>query len=356
MMGLALIDWWAADLRSLAETARHLLALGREHNLPDGETRGHFDLGLACYQQNDLAGAEAEFAAVAQQPHAVYPLVYVHSSLALAATYQAQGRADEARTVVESAVAYALAGNNTELLADSRALAAQLALVQGRAAEAVQWAATQYDRFRRGPPTKFRETGVTLAQVLLADPTAANLARAAGLLAQLREFTEQIHATRFLVEVLALEALLHDLRQEPAAARAALTRAVALAEPGGLIRVFVDLGLRLAGLLRQLRAGGTSPAYLDRVLAAFPPVDPAGALAPDQSGLIEPLSERELEVLTLLGERLTNKEIAHALGISPLTVKRHTVNIYQKLLAGGRREAVAKAVALGLLPDPPTRR
>jgi RNA polymerase sigma factor (sigma-70 family) len=64
---------------------------------------------------------------------------------------------------------------------------------------------------------------------------------------------------------------------------------------------------------------------------------------------IEPLTEREREVLALLAQRLSNKEIAQALVISPQTVKRHATNLYQKLQAGGRREAVAKATRLGLL-------
>ena len=69
----------------------------------------------------------------------------------------------------------------------------------------------------------------------------------------------------------------------------------------------------------------------------------------ERAELIEPLTERELEVLALLAQRLSHKEIAQALFISPQTVKRHTNNIYQKLQVQRRREAVAKATRLGLL-------
>ena len=72
--------------------------------------------------------------------------------------------------------------------------------------------------------------------------------------------------------------------------------------------------------------------------------------ADEQVELFEPLTSRELEVLQLLGQRLTNKEIGLRLNISPLTVKRHTVNIYKKLDVGGRRRAVIKARAIDLLP------
>jgi LuxR family maltose regulon positive regulatory protein len=70
----------------------------------------------------------------------------------------------------------------------------------------------------------------------------------------------------------------------------------------------------------------------------------------EQASYLDPLTPRELEVLPLLGERLTNREIGVRLGISMLTVKRHTINIYKKLDVGGRREAVAKARGIGLLP------
>jgi DNA-binding NarL/FixJ family response regulator len=104
----------------------------------------------------------------------------------------------------------------------------------------------------------------------------------------------------------------------------------------------------LAALLHRLAPPGVAPEYLSKLLVAFREVviPPQGA---GQPGLIEPLSARELEVLALLGERLSNKEIAQALTISSQTVKKHANNIYQKLQAAGRREAVAKAIRLGLL-------
>jgi LuxR family maltose regulon positive regulatory protein len=188
-----------------------------------------------------------------------------------------------------------------------------------------------------------------LVEILLAQGTPESLQEASRLLERLHESVLTTHNTRFLIETLALQALLHDARREHSAALETLKQAVALAEPGGVIRVFADLGPKMAALLHQLAAQWATTGFVAWLLDAFP-VEQGPVSVPRQGGLIEPLSERELEVLAWLAKRLSNKEIARELSISPMTVKRHTVNIYQKLLVGSRREAVASAVVLGILP------
>ena len=110
----------------------------------------------------------------------------------------------------------------------------------------------------------------------------------------------------------------------------------------------------MARLLRKALAGGASPGYLQRLLAAFPATDP-GRAAPTVSPapgsrLAEPLSRRELEVLPLIAEGLTNQEIADRLFLSLHTVKAHARTIYAKLGVSSRTQAAAKGRALGLLP------
>lgn len=156
---------------------------------------------------------------------------------------------------------------------------------------------------------------------------------------------EAIHNVRFLIEVLAIEALHFAALGDEAAAVAALGRSLALAEPSGFIRLYVDLGPRMGELLGRLRAMTSKTSYVSRILAVF------GGSAPvaGQGGLIEPLTERELQVLALLAGRYSNKEIARELYIAPATVKRHTINIYQKLSVESRRDAVEAARALGII-------
>ncbi len=324
-------------------------------SLSDSETRAYYYLGCAHYQQNDLAAAEKYFAAAVDRRYKAYSLIFTQSVFGLAAVYQARGQASQALAASESAASYALEVKNLAMLADARAFDAHLALLQGEQAAARQWAA-QCDRsFRSSPMPMFYASPFTLVEVLLTEETPASLEEAMHLLARLREHVQSTHNTRFLIEALALQALLHDARHEQSAALDVLEQAIALAEPGGLIRVFVDRGPRMAALLQQLAAQRARSEFSARLLAAFP-VTSSPASAPHQPSLIEPLSERELEVLALLAQRLTNKEIARSLSISPMTVKRHSSNIYQKLAVGGRREAVAKGVALGLVSVAPTPR
>jgi LuxR family maltose regulon positive regulatory protein len=169
--------------------------------------------------------------------------------------------------------------------------------------------------------------------------------------------------TRYLTTVFALEALINDRQGDRSAAFDCLRQALELGEPGRLVRVFVDLGPGMSRLLTQFvqRYGPTE--YRRQLLAAFaadaaalsPAATPASiqSVGGQESGLIEPLSRRELDVLWLLSRRLTDKEIAHELSISTQTVKRHAANIYEKLDVGNRRDAVVRATTLGLLSGSP---
>ncbi len=172
---------------------------------------------------------------------------------------------------------------------------------------------------------------------------------------KLREFVETTHNTRYLIEVLALQALLQERQGQRQSALELLEQAVVLAEPGGFIRLFVDLGPPLDQLLDRLRwqegaKGSVAVDYVTQILNAFEAK--AGGQTADatsSSPLVDPLTPRELQVLALLGRHLTNKEIAAELVISTGTVKTHTLNIYRKLGVRKRREAVARAQELNIL-------
>ncbi len=155
-------------------------------------------------------------------------------------------------------------------------------------------------------------------------------------------------------------ALVFSVQGETDQAFVHLEKALSIGEPEGYIRIFVDEGPPMARLLYQALSRDTAghdtvTGYARRLLAAFPDLEPEQAVPPNaqppESDLIEPLSERELEVLALLAEGLTNREIASRLYLALNTVKAHTRNIYGKLGVHSRTQAVARARTLGLLPS-----
>jgi LuxR family maltose regulon positive regulatory protein len=191
---------------------------------------------------------------------------------------------------------------------------------------------------------------VALARLLSAQERREEASR---LLQRLLEATEAGGRVSRTIEVLNLQALVAHAGDEPTEAIASLERALSLAEPGGYVRIFVDEGPPMARLLNHALRRGILPDYVGRLLGAFPVVEPektAPSSKVPQSELIEPLSERELDVLQLIAEGLTNREIAARLFLSVNTVKVHSRNIYGKLGAHNRTEAAAKAQALGILP------
>ena len=153
-----------------------------------------------------------------------------------------------------------------------------------------------------------------------------------------------------MIEVLAVQALLYQAEGDAQAARGALQQALDLAEPGGFIRTFVDLGAPLQRLLAALVSEPTASPYAAKILAAFPqPSSPATARRQANAALLSPLTPRELEVLALLDKRYTDSEIATELVISAETVHSHVQHIGDKLAVRGRREIVQAAKDQGLL-------
>jgi LuxR family maltose regulon positive regulatory protein len=137
-----------------------------------------------------------------------------------------------------------------------------------------------------------------------------------------------------------------------------LERALTLAEPEGYTRIFLDEGMPMARLLYRAAQRGIMPEYTGRLLGAFDAISSDQADATirrpttkprDSSPVVEPLTHRETEVLQLIAEGLSNREIAQRLFISLSTVKRHNANIYGKLAVNNRTQAVARARHLGLL-------
>jgi LuxR family maltose regulon positive regulatory protein len=157
---------------------------------------------------------------------------------------------------------------------------------------------------------------------------------------------EALQRTDSAIKALVLIALAHAQEQNLDRALAALAQALALARPGRYVRTFVDRGQPMTSLLRQALAQGIAVDDVKRLLAAFAPDTAPPAEHP---AFVEPLSEREQEVLRLLATHLTSAEIGQTLYISANTVRFHTKNIYAKLDVHTRGDAVRQAQELGLI-------
>lgn len=247
------------------------------------------------------------------------------------------------------------------------ALKAQAWIGQGRLREAERWAReegvtidgaiTYLREFEHMTLARLRIAQYKAQQTKEAQQTRESIQHALALLTRLRTAAEKGGRRGSVIELLLLQALAHVAQQDRAAALAALEQALLLAEPEEYVRTFLDEGPVMVALLRQALEQKIRPVYVRRLLArvdaeaAQAPDEPPSADQPPQANqsLVEPLSERELEVLELVAQGLSNREIAERLFIALNTVKGHNRVIFGKLQVQRRTEAVAVAQELGLV-------
>lgn len=367
-----MLQWVAADLDAMLRTTVELRSLAEELRLAEMRAWAHYFAGSIYYQWGELDKAEEALHKVVGQPSIVTATAYANAVCGLALTYQAQARADDARSLTASAMEY-LASTNNRMYVVVEALAVELALRQGDMRYATQWAIRAAKPFPLTPAYAPLALPLTRLKVLLALNQAAARKEALLRLVEARDFYRSIHNVRFLIETLALLAWLYAAEKNNDAATEALTEAVLLAQPGALVRVFADIGPDLLPALQMLRERNVAPAFVSQVIAAMrrehegvqkergvnamqstaaipAPTPEPQSIANVAGALPELLTPRELDVLILLAQRITNREISRALGISTNTVKQHIGNLLGKLEVADRRQAIVRATELGILP------
>jgi LuxR family maltose regulon positive regulatory protein len=163
---------------------------------------------------------------------------------------------------------------------------------------------------------------------------------------QLIIFAEKLGRVGSLIETLNLRALVYQAKNDQSQALFSLQRSLKLAEPEGYVRTFIDEGKAMESLLRLAQTWEISSSYISQLLGVF---QETASPSPPSTQLIDPLSDREIEVLHLIVNGLSNREIAEELVVAVSTIKTHVNHIYRKLEVNSRTQAVAKSQQLGLL-------
>ena len=227
------------------------------------------------------------------------------------------------------------------------ALKARIYLKQGQPDKARAWAAERGLSLADEVSYLHEFEHLTLARLEIGNPLVN------ALLTRLLQVAEEQKRLGSVLEIVLVQALAYEAQGNRPQALAALKRALSLAEPEGYVRIFVDEGESMQLLIeRQLRnRDHPLSGYADKLLSAFtqPVAAPKSAIVHQKSDMIEPLSERELEVLKLLRSELSGPEIARELMVSLNTMRTHTKSIYNKLGVNNRRMAIRRAEELSLL-------
>jgi LuxR family maltose regulon positive regulatory protein len=319
---------------------RWALDLSPSTALVRGSADMHVALAGVLTERDDLAGAAEQLAAAARLgEHRGLPQNPYRSRVAEARLLEAQGDTNAALALLDEAERR-YDGDYSPEVAPVSAVRARLRIRRGELGEAESWARGR-QLSTDDLPTYLREyEHLTLARLLLARRDAA----AGGLLERLRTSAEDGARLGSVLEILVLQALAAAARGETPAALDALRQAVALAEPAGAVRVVTDEGPPVVALLRTLTKQDPAAGYARRLLTA----GTGDTTTP--TVLVDPLSDRELDVLRLLGSDLDGPDIARELSVSLNTMRTHTKSIYAKLGVNTRRTAVRRAHELGVFP------
>jgi LuxR family maltose regulon positive regulatory protein len=341
MATIGLADMQVAEnqLHAAAETFQRVLQLLGDPPLPVA-CEAHRVLAQINYEWNDLEVAERHGRQSLHLARQYGPGIdrFVICEMFLAQLKLAKGDLAGATVLLAQASQSARQGNFVHRIPEVAAVQVLVLLRRDNLAAAAGLAETH-------------DLPISRARVHLAQ---GDTSAALAVLEPLRQQMEAKGWADELLKVMVLQAVAYHAHSDMDAAVHLLGDALALAEPGGFIRLFVDEGPPMARLLNEAAARGIAPDYIQQLLAAFSPVGPSrplsGRVDGPRSALVEPLSERELKVLQHIAEGLSNQQIASRLYLSLNTVKVHSRNIYDKLDVHNRTQAVARARALGFLP------
>jgi LuxR family maltose regulon positive regulatory protein len=339
-IGLASIQEADNELYQATETYRRVLEwVGDKPQQIISEA--HLGLARIFYEWNDLDSAEHHAQQSIQLARQYESIIdrFVFGELFLARLKLAQGDVDTAVALLAKTDESVRQHNFVHRMAEVAAVQVLAFVRQGNLAAAAELALSNKLPLSQARVHLFQGNPLETLEIL-------------------QSFRQQVEAIGWKDEQLRaviLQAVAYQAAGETDQALPLLGEALASAEPGGFIRIFLDEGEPMAQLLSKAADRGVMPSYVEKLLAAFEAekqkIGASSSLPPVTTvqSLIEPLSQRELEVLQLIAQGLSNHEISNRLFLALDTVKGHNRRIFEKLQVQRRTEAVARARELGLL-------
>ncbi|HXD09074.1 MAG TPA: LuxR C-terminal-related transcriptional regulator [Anaerolineales bacterium] len=331
-------------LRQAAQQFEEVLQLAHVWHVPNIPVTGHalIGLGRVRYEWNELETAMHNVQTGLERGQQAGNMdVLLRGYHARAHILQAQGDIEGALTALDEADAVADKMGVAQVKNWISAWRAQAWLARGETEAALDWASHLV-----GPTHEavFPSVQIALAKVWLSQ---RETDKALALLDRALQSTQAVGRLGNAIHILAVQAVAYHAQGQPDQAFATLEHALELAEPEGYVRVFVDEGVPMVRLLRRMMTRSPASEYVRRLLEALG--ESATTEMPIINKLVESLSQRELEVLRLIVEGATNKEIADELVLTINTVKRHISNIFGKLHVSNRAQAIARAREQNLL-------
>jgi LuxR family maltose regulon positive regulatory protein len=339
-------------LRRAAGLCRQTIKNHLDEYSPPLPTLGHVygNLARILYEWNDLTAAMAYLEpGILLGEQTQFPTSFRFRANFLNWIRQVRGEREDL-AVLSPTISAIIDRDQADFInADFTAWRVRYWLAQGNREAAEEWATTyQEGRMMHAPWRPYGD--LALARVMVARQQEREGLK---ILAPICSEARQVGGIGWLIEALILNALAFQALDETDQAISSLAEALSLAEPEGYIRSFVDEGESMKRLLCQAMQKHIHPEYITQLLNAFlPPLTKSTIKDSDRMvlQLFEPLSDREVEILVLISDGLSNREIAQQLYLSLSTVKVHTHNIYGKLGVNSRTQAITRARALGILP------
>jgi len=324
-----------------------------------------YNQGLIHFCRNELDMAIHYFSQAIENNYLMLRRADADCMAGLAVAYQATQQTDKATATLERLYEFIQPFDDLTLTDIAHSCGTRLSLMKGETAFVSDVLSINKASQTDAMAIWLEVPVITQCRALIAEGSDNCLQEVEKKLQELLRLNQAHHNTCQMIRIMALQALAIHRQGRLDESLDVLEQAVAMAEPDGWIRPFVEPGSPMINLLKGLQKRNVAVDYIKKLLSAFgddkqvggpeaadrpsaSAYKPLRPSAPPQP-LVEPLTNRELDVLELLAQRLQNKEIADKLFVSTETVKAHLKNIYQKLNVSKRREAVSRAMDLGIL-------